>query len=76
MASALESRQQSKQETGASLMFVGLAIWVADALVVFFLPASVKMGGRVTWLAAITALALIGFLLLVVGYRMRGKPEE
>ncbi len=76
MASALESRQQSKQETGASLMFVGLAIWVADALVVFFLPASVKMGGRVTWLAAITALALMGFLLLVVGYRMRGKPEE
>ena len=72
----LEDREQSKKETGASLMFIGLAIWVADALVLFFLPASVKMGGRFTWLIAITALALMGFTLLVVGYMMRGKAEE
>jgi len=76
MATAVESREQSKHETGVSLMFIGLAIWVADALVVFFLPASVKMGGRATWLAAITALALTGLLLLIVGLRMRGRPEE
>jgi len=44
MASAIETREQSKKETGASLMFIGLAIWVADALVLFFLPASVKIG--------------------------------
>ena len=72
----LEDREQSKKETGGSLMFIGLAIWVADALVLFFLPASVKMGGRFTWLIAITALALMGFTLLVVGYMMRGKAEE
>ena len=72
----IEDREQSKKETGASLMFIGLAIWVADALVLFFLPASVKMGGRFTWLLAITALALMGFTLLVVGYIMRGKAEE
>ncbi|MGC2194765.1 MAG: hypothetical protein WA628_08815 [Terriglobales bacterium] len=76
MASALEDREQSKKETGASLMFIGLAIWVADALVVFFLPASVKMGGRVPWLTAIAALGLMGLLLLVTGFLMRGKPEE
>ena len=72
----LEDREQSKKETGASLMFIGLAIWVADALVLFFLPASVKMGGRFTWLISITVLALMGFTLLVVGYLMRGKAEE
>jgi len=72
----LEDREQSKKETGASLMFIGLAIWVADALVLFFLPASVKMGGRFIWLIAITPLALMGFMLLVVGYMMRGKAEE
>jgi hypothetical protein len=72
----LEDREQSKKETGASLMFIGLAIWVADALVLFFLPASVKMGGRFTWLTAITVLALIGLTLLVAGYVMRGKAEE
>jgi general stress protein CsbA len=76
MASAIEAREQSKKETGASLMFIGLAIWVADALVLFFLPASVKMGGRFTWLTAITVLALMGFTFLVVGYMMRGKAEE
>jgi hypothetical protein len=76
MDNALEDREQSKKETGASLMFIGLAVWVADALVLFFLPASVKVGGRATWLTAITALALMGLTLLVVGYLMRGKAEE
>jgi hypothetical protein len=76
MADALEEREQSKRETGGSLMFIGLAIWVADALVIFFLPASVKMGGRAPWLSAITALGLMGLLLLVAGFVMRGKPEE
>jgi general stress protein CsbA len=76
MDNAIEDREQSKKETGASLMFIGLAVWVADALVLFFLPASVKMGGRATWLTAITALALMGLTLLVVGYMMRGKAEE
>ena len=75
-ANSIEDREQSKKETGASLMFIGLAIWVADALVVFFLPASVKMGGRVTWLSSITALALMGLTLMIVGYTMRGKAEE
>jgi hypothetical protein len=72
----IEAREQSKKETGASLMFIGLAIWVADALVLFFLPASLKMGGRFTWLTAITALALMGLTLIVVGYAVRGKAEE
>jgi hypothetical protein len=72
----IEAREQSKKETGARLMFIGLAIWVADALVLFFLPASLKMGGRFTWLTAITALALMGLTLIVVGYAVRGKAEE
>jgi hypothetical protein len=76
MSNALEDREQSKKETGASLMFIGLAIWVADALVLFFLPASAKVGGRATWLTTIMALALMGLTLMIVGYVMRGKTEE
>jgi hypothetical protein len=34
------------------------------------------MGGRFTWLTAITVLALMGLTLLVAGYVMRGKAEE
>ena len=76
MANAFEDQEQSKKETGASLMFIGLAIWVADALVLFFLPASVKVGGRITWLTAIAALAVMGLTSLLVGFLMRGKAEE
>lgn len=76
MDSAIEDREQSKKETGASLMFIGLAIWVADALVLFFLPASVKVGGRFSWLTSITVLALMGLTLLVVGFMMRGNADE
>jgi hypothetical protein len=76
MANVIEDQEQSKKETGASLMFIGLAIWVADALVLFFLPTSVKIGGRATWLTTITALALMGLTLMIVGHVMRGKTEE
>jgi general stress protein CsbA len=76
MASTIEERDQVKKETGASLMFVGLAIWVADALMVFFLPASAKLGGRISWLITITVLALMGLSSMICGYVLRGKAEE
>jgi hypothetical protein len=76
MASALEDREQSKKENGTSLMFIGLALWVADALVVFFLPASVRLGSQKTFVTVILALAAVGLALMASGYLMRGKPEE
>jgi heme/copper-type cytochrome/quinol oxidase subunit 4 len=76
MTNVLESKEQSKKETGASLMFIGLAIWVAGALVAFFLPASTNTGSHVMSLTIILALGLMGLLLLIVGFLMRGKPEE
>ncbi len=76
MANVIEEREQSKRETGASLMFIGLAVWVADALVMFFLPASVKLGSRIPWLIMMAALAVMGLSLLICGYVMRGKEEE
>ena len=76
MGSELADREQSKKETGASLMFIGLAIWVADGLVVFFLPSAVKIGRQGMFLTVILVLALMGLLLMGTGYLMRGKPEE
>ena len=35
---------EEKRETGASLILVGLAVWVVDFLVVFFLPSGIKLG--------------------------------
>jgi phosphatidylserine synthase len=76
MAIVLDDREQSKRETGTSLMFIGLALWVAGALVVFFLPASVRLGSQRTFVTVILALAAVGLALMTSGYLMRGKPEE
>jgi hypothetical protein len=76
MASAVEDREQSKREMGTSVMFIGLALWVADALVVFFLPAGVKLGSQRVFVPVILTLAAAGLILMSGGYLVRGKPEE
>ena len=76
MANAIESREEARKENGASLMFIGLAIWVADALVVFFLPSAVRIGRQGMFLSTILLLAIVGLTLMASGYVMRGKPEE
>jgi Na+/melibiose symporter-like transporter len=76
MTDAIEKREQARHETGASLMFIGLALWVAGALVVFFLPAGMKLGHQTTFLAIIAALAVLGLVAMVKGYLMRGRPDE
>jgi hypothetical protein len=76
MADALERREQGRRETGASLMFIGLAVWVAGLLVLFFLPAGMKMGRETMFISVIAALAILGLVLLILGYMMRGQPDE
>jgi hypothetical protein len=76
MASVVESREESKKETGTSLMFIGLAIWVADALVTFFLPAAVRVGRQGMFLSVILVLAVMGLVPMTTGHMFRGKPEE
>ena len=76
MTDAIEKREQAQHETGASLMFIGLALWVAGALVTFFLPAGMKLGRQRTFLALIVALVVAGLVVMVKGYLMRGRPDE
>jgi len=75
MANALD-REQERRETGASLMFIGLAAWVAGLLVVFFLPAGMKMGRETMFISVIAALGVLGLVLMIVGYMMRGEPDQ
>ena len=64
-----------KTETGSTLMFIGLALWVVALLVVFFLPAAIKIGhhGTFAWLLSILVLAVVG--LMARGLRLRGREE-
>lgn len=66
---------EEKRETGASLMLAGLAVWVVDFLVVFFLPSGMKLGRYATFLGIIITMAIVGLSLLIVGYKARGKSS-
>ena len=63
---------EEKRETGASLIFIGLALWVVGFLVVFFLPSGMKFGRETTFYAIIAALFGLGLILLIAGY-IKGK---
>jgi len=71
-----ERTEQSKKEMGGSLMFIGLATWVADALIAFFFPAAQRLGRQGTFLTVIVVLGAMSLTLMVTGYMVRGEPEE
>jgi len=66
---------EEKRETGASLMFLGLGVWVMDLLVVFFLPSGIKFGRYAAFLGIIIAMGVLGLILLIIGYKVRGKSS-
>ena len=69
---------EEKRENGTSLMFIGLAVWVAALLVLFFLPSGVKVGREAAFVGVIAALGVAGAILITSGYAKRAKagPEE
>ena len=70
---------EDRREGGAGLMFVGLALWVADALVLFFLPSGVRAGREAIYLLLMVILAVAGLVLIIVGFSRRSKaggPDE
>ena len=62
---------EEKQEKGASLMFAGLAVWVAALLVLFFFPASFRSGHQWIFEAILIALGAVGAVLMGRGWAMR-----
>jgi hypothetical protein len=67
-----------KRESGTSLMFMAVAVWVSDLLVVFFLPAGFRLGSQGTFFSIMGIVGVLGLLLLIAGYSRRyyGGPEE
>ena len=60
-----------RRETGASLMFVGLALLVADMLVVFFLPSAIKLGRQAMFLSIMAVLFVSAIILIASGWWKR-----
>ncbi len=67
---------EAKHETGASLMFLGLGIWMMDLLVACFLPSGIVYGRRGMFLGIIITMAVLGLVLLITGYQVRGKSGD
>jgi FtsH-binding integral membrane protein len=65
-----------KYETSSSLLFVGLAVLVADSLVVFFLPSAFKVGRHGLFISIIGTLALAGLVLMITGFSLRRNTTE
>jgi len=66
---------EEKRELGGSLMFIGLALWVADLLVVFYLPAMMKVGRHAPFVGIVAVLAVAGLTFMITGYALRRKTE-
>lgn len=65
-----------KYETSCSLVFIGLAVLVADLLVLFFLPSAFKVGKHQLFISIIGVLALLGLVLMIAGFSMRRNTTE
>jgi hypothetical protein len=62
---------EERRETGGSLMFAGLAVWVTGLLVVFFLPAAVRIGYQGSFTKILAVLGVLGAALMAGGWWLR-----
>ena len=67
---------EEKREKGSTLMFTGLAVWVAGLLVLFFLPAGVRLGQQGRFASILIALGLLGAVLMGWGWWTRRGTSE
>lgn len=62
---------EEKRETGGSLMFAGLAVWVAGLLVLFYFPSAAKFGHKAAFEAILAVLGALGAVLMIRGWCLR-----
>jgi NADH:ubiquinone oxidoreductase subunit 3 (subunit A) len=66
----------AKAESAMAWMFIGLALFVVDLLVIFFLPAAIKLGTQRIFAAIILVLAVMSVGLMATGYSRRKNSSE
>jgi len=67
---------ESKRESGAGLMFIGIALWVADLLVVFYFRAANTPRQQAGFQMLIAILFLLGVWLMLRGNRLRRESDK
>jgi hypothetical protein len=66
---------ERSREKGLGLLIIGGMILFFDVLILFFLPAGLKLGHKTAFIALMGPLAVLGLVLIVAGYIIRAKPE-
>ncbi|MGZ4812236.1 MAG: hypothetical protein ACXVZR_10345 [Terriglobales bacterium] len=64
------------REKGLSLEVIGGMIWFFDFLILFFLPAGLKLGHKTGFAVVMFALAALGLALVVSGIVIRARVEK
>ncbi len=67
---------QAQNEKASGLILAGWMACLFDALVLFFLPAAVRLGHQVTFLVIMGVLLAVGLGLFVLGYSIRRRMES
>ncbi len=72
---AVHADVEEVREKGLSLEVIGGMIWFFDFLILFFLPAGLKLGRHTAFGTLMIALFVIGLALMVSGYIIRARSE-
>jgi hypothetical protein len=72
----VQASAEERRETGLSLELIGGMVLFFDFLVLFFLPAGLKLGQRVGFSAVLIAVAFVSFGLVVWGHAVRRRAER
>lgn len=62
---------QDEREKASALIVAGWVACLFNALVLFFLPAAVRLGHHGRFLAVMSVLVVIGLVLIISGYVIR-----
>ncbi|MGI9103826.1 MAG: hypothetical protein ACR2IF_15405 [Terriglobales bacterium] len=72
---SVQGNAEEVRDKGLSLELIGGMIWFFDFLILFFLPAAIKVGHRAMFLVIMAAFAVIGLALFVSGIVIRSRAN-
>lgn len=73
---SVEVDVEEKKETGLSLELIGGIVLFSDFLVLFFLPAGLKLGQHVGFGIVIGVVAVVAFAVILCGHAVRVRAER
>jgi hypothetical protein len=66
-----EPKSELRRENGLSLIMIGLMLWFFDALIVFFMPAGVRLGHQWPFVILTLSVFVAGAITIALGAHMR-----